>query len=147
MDLITLPAFTFAFITSTIALLHFYWAAGGTAGITAAIPTHKGQPVFKPGPLATFSVGAALLMAAVISLQYVGVLNLPLPSRLISLGMWTLGFVFLLRAIGDFSNFGFFKHSVDTQFARLDTRFYSPLCLLLASLIFGSIVTSTSLFN
>ena len=39
----------------------------------------------------------------------------------------------LVRAIGDFGYVGFFKRKGGNPFARLDTRVYSPLCLLLAA--------------
>ena len=41
------------------------------------------------------------------------------------------GLVLLLRAIGDFNLVGFFKRIRGSAFARMDTWFYSPLCVLL----------------
>ena len=90
-------------------------------------------------------MGVALLLAAALSLEYIGVFSLPLPPWLTSLGMWMLGAVFLLRAVGDFRYVGFFKRHTDTRFARLDTLFYSPLCLLLSALVFGAILTASPL--
>ena len=40
-----------------------------------------------------------------------------------------------LRAFGDFKHVGFFKTSKNSRFSALDTRYYSPLCLLLGILI------------
>ena len=143
MKLISFLGFTFAVIASAIALLHFYWAAGNRRGASSAVPTRDGQPLFRPGALATASVGVALLLAAALSLEYTGVLALSLPPWLTSLGMWTLGVVFLVRAVGDFRYVGFFKRHTGTRFARLDTLFYSPLCLLLSALVFGAIFTAS----
>ena len=145
MNLSNLLGVTFAVIVSTIALLHFYWALGNHKGTLSAVPTRDGQPLFKPSSLATASVGVALLLAAALSLEYIDVFALSLPPWLTSLGMWTLGAVFLLRAVGDFRYVGFFKRHTNTRFARLDTLFYSPLCLLLAVLVFGVIFTASPL--
>ena len=139
-----LPGFTFAVIALVIALLHFYWAAGNQKGMSSAVPTRDGQPLFRPGALATASVGVAFLLAATLSLEYTGVLALSLPPWLTLFGMWTLGVVFFVRAVGDFRYVGFFKSHRGTRFARLDTRFYSPLCLLLSALVFGAIFMAGS---
>jgi hypothetical protein len=37
----------------------------------------------------------------------------------------------LARAVGDFRLVGFFKRVKDSVFARMDSRVYSPLCVLL----------------
>jgi hypothetical protein len=37
----------------------------------------------------------------------------------------------LARAVGDFRLVGFFKTVRGSTFARMDTRLYSPLCVLL----------------
>ena len=143
MRLTNLLGFTFAVIALIIASLHFYWAAGNRKGVSSAVPTRDGRPLFKPSSLATASVGVALLLAAALSLEYTGVLALSLPPWLTLFGMWTLGVVFLVRAVGDFRYVGFFKRYTGTRFARLDTRFYSPLCLLLSALVFGAIFTAS----
>jgi len=39
--------------------------------------------------------------------------------------------VFIVRAAGDRKHVGFLKRVRDTEFARRDSRIYSPLCLLL----------------
>jgi hypothetical protein len=45
-----------------------------------------------------------------------------------------LAIIFAARALGDFRFVGFTKSVRDSRFARLDTRVYSPLCVLLAAL-------------
>ena len=55
------------------------------------------------------------------------------PAWLSRYGLWLLAGVFLLRAIGDFRYVGFTKKVRATRFAQLDTRFYSPLCLLMST--------------
>ena len=46
-------------------------------------------------------------------------------------GYYFLAGIFILRAIGDFKYVGFFKKVKNTPFAKLDSKFYSPLCLLI----------------
>lgn len=40
-------------------------------------------------------------------------------------------FGFIVRAIGDFKYVGFFKKIYNSSFASLDTRYFSPLILVL----------------
>jgi hypothetical protein len=110
-----------AAILSLLGLIHLYWAAGGTFGKSAAVPTANGKAVLHPTPWITIVVALGLfaMAALVFERQW----------------LWPIAGVFLLRAIGDFRYVGFFKRLRDTRFATLDTRFYSPLCLLLAALI------------
>jgi hypothetical protein len=46
--------------------------------------------------------------------------------------MFVIAALFLLRAIGDFKYVGFFKSVSQTDFARLDSLLFTPLCLLIA---------------
>ncbi len=142
-------AFAFAILLATVlaalAGLHLYWALGGTWGSEAVVPTRPedsadektgGQPVFTPGPGATVVVAVLLLVAALVALGAAGVVTLPVPRVLIRFGIWALAAIFLLRSIGDFRYAGFFKRVRGTRFAELDTRLYSPLCLILSALAF-----------
>ena len=60
-----------------------------------------------------------------------------LPARWVFYGNLAIGGIFLLRAVGDFRYVGFFKKVKNTAFARNDTRYYSPLCLLLGVIALG----------
>ena len=53
------------------------------------------------------------------------------PAWLGTVGPAAVGIVLLARAVGDFRYVGFFKRIHGTGFAIMDTRLYSPLCLLL----------------
>jgi hypothetical protein len=44
-------------------------------------------------------------------------------------GSWFIPVVFLLRAVGEFRYVGFFKKIKNTSFAKMDSQYYSPLCL------------------
>ncbi|WP_240741137.1 DUF3995 domain-containing protein [Deinococcus sp. Arct2-2] len=119
-----------ALITGVISAVHVYWAAGGRAGLTAALPqTTAGKPVFLPSPAATLVVAAGLagMSGAALFSQSQSAARLRWPLRVI------VG-VFLIRAVGDGRSVGLTRKPSDTQFARMDARFYTPLCLLLAAL-------------
>lgn len=115
-----------------LGLWHAYWAAGGRLAHRAALPIQNGQPLFRPSPLGTLAVAAALIGCAWITAANGGLVTAPPLRWLPWLGM-AVALGLLTRAIGDFRYVGFFKRKGEDPFARLDTRFYSPLCLLLAA--------------
>lgn len=110
--------------------LHVYWAAGGSAGLRAAIPEFHGAPIFQPSPMAALVVATALLTAGLIVGSRAWML---VDHPLLRYAVWALVLVFALRAMGDFRWVGFMKRHRGTEFARLDDVLYSPLCLLLAA--------------
>jgi len=119
-----------------LSALHVYWAFGGRWGANVAVPEIAGRPAFRPGRAATLTVAALLGAAAAIigsrstvpSWQGVAPLLVPL----VRLGVWTLAATFAVRAVGDFTTFGFFKAARGTDFARYDTLLFSPLCVAIA---------------
>ncbi|WP_428657001.1 DUF3995 domain-containing protein [Runella sp.] len=133
----------FALITivifASIAVLHFYWALGGRRWVNAVVP-HRGnsqqKPLFTPGPLATIAVGIGLVCFAWIMALKVGFVKSSLLSdQAIHYGSMGIALIFLLRAIGEFKYVGFFKRIKQTEFGRMDTRCYSPLCLGISLII------------
>ena len=118
-------------IFTALGLLHLYWLFRGGKGLAGVVPEVEGRPAFRPGPVATLAVAAALLAAAGIVLWRGGWIEPAGPAFIPRAGTWTLAGVFLARAVGDFRLVGFFKKTRGSQFARLDDRIYSPLCLLL----------------
>lgn len=132
---------TLAGVFALIAALHFYWATGGQWGLTAAIPDlpqadGTTRPAFVPGALATAVVGLIFAGVALTLLMYSAWLPSILPAVWLRIVVGLLGVVLLLRAIGDFKYVGFTKRVKGTLFAKMDTRFYSPLCLLLGAGVF-----------
>jgi len=116
----------FVFVTFLgMGVIHFYWAFGGEFLLDAAIPTKEGKKLFNPGKLLTILVALILLGFAFVTLSIdssEGVYS--------SLG-WAIATLFTLRAIGDFNMVGFFKKIKQTKFALYDTKYFSPLCLVL----------------
>ena len=111
-----------------LAVIHLNWAIGNTWGLKNALPTTEdGKLLFKPGPFASFAVG--------IGLTIFGLFYQITPQEGNSLNWifevlgWGIPVIFLLRAIGNFKYVGFFKKVKDTDFAKMDSKFFSPLCL------------------
>lgn len=122
----------------TIAGLHFFWAFGGRYGVNAAIPTnHEGKIMLNsagnfPSVFATLVVAFGLLAMALLHLEKIQVLQWSLPNWIVNFGLKMIAGIFLIRAIGEFQYVGFFKKIQGTTFAILDTKYYSPLCVVLS---------------
>jgi hypothetical protein len=123
-----------------IAATHIYWALGGHAGKSAAIPERNGRPVLRPGALTTLFVAVALLIAATIVAMQAGLIWRGAFQPYVRILSVALACVFLARAIGDFRYVGFFKSIVGSRFAHLDSYVFSPLCVLLSLSIADAIV-------
>jgi Protein of unknown function (DUF3995) len=118
---------------AALGFLHIYWAVGGRIGESAAIPQVNGASAFVPSRSATLLVAAALLFAATVVAIAGGLINVNGYGGIFRILAFGLSATFLARAVGDFRLVGFFKRIRGTQFARLDTIAYSPLCLVLGA--------------
>lgn len=117
-------------VFGVIACLHVYWAAGGRWGIEHAAPVNEyGNKFLDTGVVACLVVAAGLILFSVYYLM--------LPSGMLSLAGWIIPSIFLIRAIGDFRYVGFTKKVKSSTFAELDTKFFSPLCVVIAGLGFA----------
>jgi hypothetical protein len=123
-------AVTVAAVLNTLALLNLYWAIGGRWGRDAAIPRRSsGERLFEPSKRSTIFVALALLGASSATRLAVqdGALH-----HLAGIAVGLLAVAFVARAVGDFRWVGAFKREHDSKFAQLDTRYFVPLCVLLA---------------
>lgn len=121
----------FLFLSS----IHVYWGFGGKWGKDAAIPAKENNSkVISPGPLPTFIVALGLLAFGVFILIKSKFLNVPISHLIEKPGLWFIAILFLLRAIGEFKYVGIFKKIRHTEFAQNDTKYYTPLCLVIAIL-------------
>lgn len=121
----------FLFLSS----IHFYWGVGGRWGSEAVIPTKDDNvKVMMPGLLPTFIVAFGLFGFGLFILIKSGLINFDLPHWLSNYGLWIIASIFILRAIGEFNYVGFFKKMKHTKFGQRDTKYYSPLCLLIGVL-------------
>lgn len=119
-------------ILFSLGAIHFHWAMGGKFGFEQALPTNEnGEKVLNPGKIDSAIVGIILTAFGFFYLIRSGIINYSLPERLLQVAGWIIPFIFILRAIGDFRYVGFFKRITKTNFAKLDTRYFSPLCVII----------------
>jgi hypothetical protein len=119
---------------------HALWAAGGRLGWSVSLPQRPdGLPVmahrmpwWRP---AAGVVAFGLACLALLLLAHAGHLPLPLPARLVQVGLLCVGAAFVARALIPNRYVGFFKTLRTTRWAKYDTRLYSPLFLILGLLI------------
>lgn len=122
-----------AVILALLGVLHLYWAVGGQWAADNALPKKaSGERLFTPKAVDCIAVAMALTIFALFFLIHALILNITLPNWLWQNGLWFLGGIFLLRAVGDFRYVGFTKKIKNNTFASMDTTYYSPLCLYLA---------------
>ncbi len=127
-----IPALINSIVFLILSGLHFYWALGGKIAFAEAIPKNSsGERVFNPSKFQSLLVGLGLLIFSWFYLVKIGFVPIDIPLKVLSITGWFIAAVFLLRAVGDFRYVGFFKKIKNTDFGRQDTRYYSPLCILL----------------
>ncbi len=131
-----------------LGLVHVYWAMGGLWGSESAVPRLPRQrsaspdtapcpaadatrAAFTPSPIMTLVVAAALAMLAALVTLKMGLLGRRVDHWILSSVIVVAAVVMLARAIGDFHLVGFFKTVTASEFARLDSRYFSPLCVAL----------------
>ncbi|WP_298485037.1 DUF3995 domain-containing protein [uncultured Maribacter sp.] len=121
-----------------LSCLHWYWAFGGKWGLEYVIPTKTTiEKAIKPNPLATILVAIALLLIAYIYLLLIFSIHVNIfPTWVIKYGIWIVPSVFLLRVLGDFKYVGLFKKIKKTTFGINDTKYFIPLCAIIATLGF-----------
>ncbi|CAL2084023.1 conserved membrane hypothetical protein [Tenacibaculum sp. 190524A05c] len=124
---------TSGLIFLVLSLLHVYWAFGGVYALGGVIPTKSNESkVFKAPPFLTFLVAVFLLLVAMVYINAAEVYDISfLPKFLKEFGVIIFSSIFIIRAIGDFKYVGFFKKIKGTQFAKNDSKYFSPLCVFL----------------
>ncbi|NJX14713.1 DUF3995 domain-containing protein [Tamlana crocina] len=116
----------------TLGAIHFNWVVGGTFGFAESLPTKEsGERVLNPKKMDSAIVGTGLTLFGVFYIFKSGMTENILPNWLLEYGGWVIPIIFILRAIGEFKYVGFFKSVNKTDFAKLDTKLYSPLCLVM----------------
>jgi len=113
------------------AAFHFYWGFGGQYGRRVAVPQRvDGTPLFVPTKAATLAVALLLTLMLLALAAYAMRLDLPLPRSALRIVMLVLAVIFLARGLSWLPYAGIFKTVRTTDFARSDTLFYSPGCVL-----------------
>lgn len=122
-------------IFTVLGLIHFNWVIGNDWGLDQSLPTNeKGERLFTPRRFDSAVVGLGLVAFGIFYLLQTGFINFEIPQWIEKYVQWIIPAIFLLRAVGDFKYAGFFKKIKDTEFAKADTKIFSPFCLLLGIL-------------
>lgn len=122
-------------ILIALGVIHFNWVFGGKFGFKESLPTKEnGERVLNPRKIDSAIVGIVLTAFGVFYALKSGLINYNIPEQIMTYGSWIIPILFLLRAIGEFKYVGFFKSVRKTGFGKLDTMFFSPLCLLIGIL-------------
>jgi hypothetical protein len=122
-------------IFSLLSAIHVFWGMGGRWGFDEALPTNEENvKVINPNFIECYLIGFGLSGFSFIVLTKAKLFPLLFPAWLIDYSLWFIAAVFIIRAIGDFQYVGFFKKIKTTKFGRMDSLYYSPLCLLVGVL-------------
>ena len=128
MDWLALPIGAFI---AAAAAFHVYWGLGGQIGWRVAVPQREdGTPLFMPSRLVTLLVAMILIAILGVLGAYVLHWDWPVPRAILRWVMAVLALVFLARGLSWHPYVGLLKRIRNTAFARNDTRFYSPGCVL-----------------
>ena len=133
----TTLAFALSAVLLLITALHAYWGIGGIwPGKDAASCAHtvagfRGVDEM-PSPAASFAVAACLGLATLWPLALEGVFASPFPKEGLAATALLIALVFLGRGIAGFTPW-WRRLTPEQPFARLDQRYYSPLCLLIGA--------------
>ena len=119
-----------------LAGLHIYWARGGywpgtDSGSLLGYVVGASPSGAMPSPAACLAVTVALSAAALIPLALIGWVRLPF----VHLAAYGCAGVLLLRGLFGYVDHRFRPAILGTPFYRLNRVLYSPLCLLLGSLM------------
>ncbi|MEO7990530.1 MAG: DUF3995 domain-containing protein [Chryseolinea sp.] len=127
-----------ALIFMVLSGIHFYWLMGGKWGLASSLPSNPSTQdfLFKPSIVATIVVAVGLLLFAIITLGNAMILPFRIDQRYFRYGDMFISIIFLMRAVGDFKYVGFFKRIRETSFAKMDSKFYAPLCLFISTIGF-----------
>jgi hypothetical protein len=128
--LVILLAIILFSIFTVLGTFHFYWLLGGVWGLKKAIPTKGANANTLAIPkIATLFVGLVLVSFGLMYLLKTGLISIDIPDWLTTYGYWFIPAIFILRAIGEFNYVGIFKKIKNTEFAKADSKVFSPLCL------------------
>ena len=132
--MIAILVFVNSLIFFVISGIHIYWALGGKWGSHSAIPANfKGEKLFFPGVFATIIVAAGLFLFALVTLGNLRIFDEYIPGNYIHYANLVIIAIFYLRAIGEFRYVGLFRKIKDTDFAKQDKKFFTPLCIFIGT--------------
>ena len=130
-------------VLAIVALVHLFWAFGGKwpgkddLSLARTVVGTNGIEKMPPRWI-TFIVAILIVLAALWPFGWLHWKETFLPKWFWSLGMMGLTLIFVARGIAGYVP-AIKQQNSEQPFARLDARYYSPLCLVLGSL-FGAML-------
>jgi len=119
-------------IFSILSGIHWNWVFGGNWGFENAIPTNlEGNKIFNPKKIESSLVAIGLLVFATYYFLISDLISFKFPNWISLYVGWVVSFIFILRSIGDFKYFGFFKTIKTSNFGKMDSKLFSPLCVII----------------
>jgi len=129
--IITILSIILFLIFAVLGGFHFYWFFGGVWGLEHVIPAKDKVSSLSIPKFATLIVGLVLVLFGLVYFIKSGLTNVQIPNWVTNYGYWIIPSIFILRAIGEFNYVGFFKKVKNTEFAKADSKIFSPLCLII----------------
>jgi hypothetical protein len=116
-----------------VAAIHFYWAFGAKWGANAIMPQiNSRKKVFSPSPIMTLTVVIPFLLMGLIFAQAASRFSLEIIDSYLPILLLILVGIFTVSVVGDFNNVGFFKKVMKTEFAKNDSKYFTPICAFVA---------------
>jgi hypothetical protein len=133
----TVLAYALSLVLLLITAAHVYWGIGGIwpgrdpASCARAVVGFRGVEEMPP-PATCLAVAACLGLATLWPMALQGVFASPFPHDGLAATATMLGLAFIGRGFAGFTPW-WRRLAPEQPFARLDTRFYSPLCLAIGA--------------
>jgi len=133
----TVLALVLSAVLTLFAALHVYWGIGGIwpgsdpRSCARAVVGIAGIEAM-PSMSASLAVAAAIIAAALVALALGGLFASPFEQVPLAGAALFIGLVFLGRGIAGFTP-AWRRLTPEMPFARLDMRYYSPLCLVIGA--------------
>lgn len=130
-------ALMLAAVLVAVAALHVYWGIGGVWPGTDERSCARAVVGFArvekmPSAGASFAVAAMIVAATLLALALGGVFAAPLGRLQLAGAAFFVALVFIGRGLAGFTPI-WRRLAPEMPFARLDVRYYSPLCLALGA--------------
>jgi hypothetical protein len=128
-------------LIGVVSIIHFYWFVGGKWGLEASIPTKSNHTkAFIPSRWMVLGVAFIFLLMAGGILSSGGWFQLPISQKMQRYLTLLVGSIFILRSIGDFKHFGFFRKKRNTLFDYWDRNLFTPGTLFVGLTIIFSVL-------
>jgi hypothetical protein len=118
----------------TLTILHLFWLFGGKTGLKYAFPhnsKHR-KKIYKPPFLVLFILTLLLGGMTMMCFAQLDVIDNLIDQKIVMWGNIISAILLMTRGVGNFKYLGLTKSFTGTDFSKLDTYLYSPLCLLMA---------------